>query len=87
MDFDGVELIGKAFGGTDPKICVADINTVSGKNIQQGQDFMSRGLIMGFRNPMAHAPIDSIVPTIFSDIDCLNILSLTSYLITRINKK
>lgn len=84
---DGVELTGKAFGGSDPQICVADISTITGQNIQSGQEAMSRGLILGFRNPMAHAPIDTIIPTVFTEIDCLNILSLTSYLITRTNKK
>lgn len=87
IDADGTELIGKVFGGTAPKICVADITSTTGKNIQQGQDFMSRGLIMGFRNPMAHAPIDRIVPEVFTEIDCLNILSLSSFLIAKINKK
>ncbi|MGI2145105.1 TIGR02391 family protein [Shewanella frigidimarina] len=84
---DGVDLTGKAFGGSAPQICVADISTITGQNIQSGQEAMSRGLILGFRNPMAHAPIDTIIPTVFTEIDCLNILSLTSYLITRTNKK
>ena len=87
LDLDGPDLIGKAFGGSDPKIRVADITSVTGKNIQQGQEAMSRGLLMGFRNPMAHAPIDRVVPDVFTEMDCLNILSLTSYLITRTNKK
>ncbi|WP_107331562.1 TIGR02391 family protein [Metapseudomonas otitidis] len=81
---DGVELVGKAFGGTPPIIIVGDQENESGKNLQRGQEALSRGLIMGFRNPINHAPIDSVIPDTFSEKDCLDILSLTSYLINRV---
>ncbi len=84
LKFDGAELIGKAFGTRPPVIQVADVTTDSGDNIQKGQDQLSRGLFMGFRNPLNHSPIDTLVPDTFSEIDCLDILSLTSYLVTRI---
>ena len=84
---DGVQLTGDAFGGKQPRIQVADISTETGQNIQQGQDQLSRGLIQGFRNPINHAPIDSSVPTIFTELDCLNILSLTSYLMTKVDNR
>ena len=32
-----------------------------------------------------HEPIDSAVPGIFSELDCLNVLSLVSYLLTRLD--
>ena len=67
-----------------PLIQVADVDTDSGDNIQKGQDQLSRGLFMGFRNPLNHSPIDTLVPDTFSEVDCLDILSLTSYLVTRI---
>ena len=89
VKFDGTELMGKVFGykkPEQPKICVADLNTDTGNNMQLGQQSMSRGLIEGFRNPAAHTSIDKLVPSEFSEIDCLNILSLTAYLITRVNK-
>ncbi len=88
VNFDGVDLMGKVFGfkrPEKPKICVADINTETGHNMQLGQQSMSRGLIEGFRNPTAHTSIDKLVPKEFSEIDCLNILSLTAYLITRVS--
>ena len=84
---DGTQLVGDAFGGKTPKIQVADISTTSGGNIQTGQEQLSRGLIQGFRNPINHAPIDSVVPAIFTELDCLNILSLISYLMTKVDKK
>lgn len=82
---DGVDLTGKAFSSKNkPYLEINDLNSVTGLNMQQGQDFLSRGLIQGFRNPISHAPLDSLVPTVFSELDCLNILSLISYLMQRV---
>jgi uncharacterized protein (TIGR02391 family) len=82
---DANDLVGRAFTN-NPCLHVSDITTATGKNLQEGQQAMSRGLVSGFRNPMNHAPIDSVVPSIFSDVDCLNILSLTSYLMGKVDK-
>jgi len=82
---DGTDLTSKAFGGNNALIKVANTATESGHNIQKGQEALSRGLITGFRNPVSHAPIDSVVPNTFSELDCLNILSLISYLLTRLD--
>lgn len=84
---DGVELTGKVFSSKNkPFFEVGDISTVTGINLQSGQDFFSRGLITGFRNPVAHAPLDAIIPKIFTEMDCLNVLSLTSYLLERLDR-
>ncbi|GAO96290.1 hypothetical protein PSA5_26250, partial [Pseudomonas syringae pv. actinidiae] len=84
---DGTDLTGKAFSSkADVYIEIDDIKTTTGFNLQNGQDAFSRGLILGFRNPVAHAPLDSIMPKIFTELDCLNILSLTSYLIERVER-
>jgi uncharacterized protein (TIGR02391 family) len=84
---DGTDLTGKAFSAKSPPFLqIGDISTVTGVNLQSGQDFLSRGLITGFRNPVAHAPLDAIVPKIFTELDCLNILSLTSYLLERVDR-
>lgn len=89
LKVDGTDLMGKVFSfsrdGTPPKIAISDLETDSGRNMQLGQHSMSRGLIEGFRNPTAHTAIDKLVPSQFSEIDCLNVLSLTSYLLTRVN--
>lgn len=68
-----------------PDILVADLSTESGWNIQEGQGHLTRGVMAGFRNPMSHQPFDSLVPDTFSRLDCLNILSLISYLTTRLD--
>ncbi|EPM43346.1 hypothetical protein A262_28012, partial [Pseudomonas syringae pv. actinidiae ICMP 19073] len=84
---DGTDLTGKAFSSkADVYIEIDDIKTTTGFNLQNGQDAFSRGLILGFRKPVAHAPLDSIMPKIFTELDCLNILSLTSYLIERVER-
>lgn len=86
---DGMDLVNAVFGSMPfnalPHIQLNNLGTVSEKNIQWGQGFLSRGVIAGFRNPILHAPIDSSVPAIFSELDCLNILSLVSYLVTRLD--
>lgn len=81
---DGTDLA-SVFNGKPPKIKIADISTESGWNIQEGQGHMTRGVMAGFRNPMNHEPFDVLVPGTFSQLDCLNILSLISYLTTRLD--
>jgi uncharacterized protein (TIGR02391 family) len=82
---DGVKLSGDVFGGKVPKIKIADVSKASGYNIQQGQLHLTNGVMTGFRNPINQAPIDELVPSTFSKLDCLNILSLISYLTTRLD--
>lgn len=86
---DGNSLVNKVFGSTPfnlpPRLQLNDLSTESLKNIQEGQGHLSRGLITGFRNPISHGPMDSTVPSVFSELDCLNVLSLVSYLVTRLD--
>lgn len=89
--FDGTDLakvfsVGNKQSPLAPKIKIADIESESGWNIQQGQEHLTRGVMAGFRNPMNHQPLDVVVPGTFSQLDCLNILSLISYLTTRLDK-
>ena len=83
-DRDGTDLA-SFFSVTNPKISICELDTVTGRNIQDGQGHLTRGLMLGFRNPINHAPIEKIVPGKFSELDCLNVLSLVSYLITRLD--
>lgn len=92
-DVDGVELASLFSIGMDkgkvnkyPSIQVSELKTESEINIQEGQQFLTRGLIKGFRNPISHAPMARVVPAVISEVDCLNILSLISYLTTRLDK-
>jgi uncharacterized protein (TIGR02391 family) len=86
---DGGDLVNAVFGSKPfsppPELQLNNLSTDSEKNIQEGQGHLSRGVISGFRNPISHAPIDSTVPKIFSELDCLNILSLVSYLVARLD--
>lgn len=86
---DGSDLVNRIFGSKPfnplPEIQLNDLNTESLKNIQEGQGHLSRGVVTGFRNPVSHGPIDTNVPALFTELDCLNILSLVSYLLTRMD--
>lgn len=87
---DGRALVNGVFGSAPwtppPELQVNDLSTESLKNIQEGQGHLSRGVVVGFRNPISHHPIDTVVPAVFTELDCLNVLSLTSYLFTRLDK-
>lgn len=80
IDEDGTGLANVFSPKDAPTIAINDLSTLSFKNIQEGQGHLTRGLMMGFRNPINHAPINKVVPEIISELDCLNILSLVSYL-------
>ncbi len=68
-----------------PDIQLFKLTKTSERNMQEGQGSLTRGLMQGFRNPINHSPMDSVVPDVFSELDCLNILSLVSYLIGRLD--
>lgn len=67
-----------------PTIQITKLTNDSEENIQEGHAHLSRGLVTGFRNPIQHAPIYTMVPDVFTEIDCLNILSLVSYLMVKV---
>ncbi len=81
LDLDGPQLVDALFPPQNAKLKITPCNTVTERNIQQGQQFLSKGVSIGFRNPAAHEPADKLVPTYFSELDCLNILSTVSYLV------
>ncbi|EOI6869288.1 TIGR02391 family protein [Yersinia enterocolitica] len=83
LDLDGNKLVNQAFSADKPMIKICDTSTETGKNIQSGQRSLSQGVMDSFRNPAAHMPIDKLVPAQYSELDCLNILSLISYLFER----
>ena len=56
------------------------------ENIQQGQFHFSKGTIAGGRNPVAHEEIQDLrVSGLFSEKDCLDLLSLLSHLHGRLD--
>lgn len=86
LKIDGTDLVNTAFSDKTALIKICDTTTETGKNIQKGQRSLSSGVMEAFRNPAAHTPVDKLVPEQFSELDCLNILSLISYLTERLDK-
>lgn len=85
---DGRDLVNDVFNFNAtklPQLQLNDLITETHKNIQDGQGHLSRGVVTGFRNPILHGPMDTNVPGVFSELDCLNVLSLVSYLVTRLD--
>ncbi|MER3376351.1 MAG: TIGR02391 family protein [Allomuricauda sp.] len=86
LDKIGIELMGKSFGPDSEPLKVSDNITDTDKNIEKGQKHMSMGLMSGFRNPSMHEPKDHIYPAIYDDADCLDLLSMMSYLFKKLEK-
>jgi len=80
---DGTELVNFVFSPKEPVIKLCDTSNKTGWSIQSGQRSLSQGVIESFRNPAAHMPLDKLVPEQYSELDCLNVLSLISYLFER----
>lgn len=83
-DKDGTDLA-SLFGTPEPTIRINDRSTDSLRNIQEGHGHLTRGLMAAFRNPMGHAPMGRVVPELITELDCLNVLSLVSYLTGRLD--
>lgn len=55
-------------------------------NIQSGQQRLSQGIIAGGRNPLSHEEHDELrISGLFSEKDCLDLLSLLSHLFKRLD--
>jgi uncharacterized protein (TIGR02391 family) len=61
----------------------------SEKNIDLGHNFLSKGIITGFRNPaLGHTSLTKAqIIKVFSDRNCLDILNTISYLFDRLEKR
>lgn len=92
---DGQALMGAVFGKNNAKLSVtskykridgSDFSDSTKENIEDGQKFMSMGLMAGVRNPLAHEEKKELKTTnLFSEKDCLDILSLISHLFRRLD--
>lgn len=76
----GVSLMGRSFGPDQEPLKVSQNISITDKDIEKGQKHMSIGIMAGFRNPTMHTPKSFIHPAIFDDNDCLDLLSMISYL-------
>jgi uncharacterized protein (TIGR02391 family) len=55
-------------------------------NIEEGQKFLSMGVVSGCRNPVSHEEIADLRDSgLFSEKDCLDALSLLSHLFSRLD--
>ncbi len=64
----------------------SNFTTSTTENIEEGQKFFSMGVFAGVRNPIAHAEIIELKETgLFTENDCLDMLSLLSHLFRRLD--
>lgn len=63
-----------------------DFNTTTIDNIEEGQRWLSVGVMIGSRNPIAHEEISELQESgLFTEMDCLDSLSLLSHLFRRLD--
>jgi hypothetical protein len=56
------------------------------KNLQEGQKFLSTGVVAGFRNPAAHIELQKLKETdAMTFQDCLDALGIVSHLLRRLD--
>lgn len=56
------------------------------ENIEEGQKFLSMGILSGARNPVAHEEVVQLRDSkLFTEKDCLDVLSLLSHLFRRLD--
>ena len=91
---DGQNLMLEVFGQSKVLSVTAKYKKKMGKdfcdstkeNIEEGQKFMSAGMMRGVRNPIAHEEISELHDSgLFIEKDCLDILSLLSHLFRRLD--
>jgi uncharacterized protein (TIGR02391 family) len=81
QEFDGADLMNRAFSLQNPIITLADLSTETGKNIQKGYMQIFAGTITGIRNPKAHDNID------IKGERAIHFLYLTSLLMFKIDER
>ena len=63
-----------------------DFKSSTKENIEEGQKFLSMGIIKGARHPVAHEEIEDLRESgMFSEKDCLDVLSIISHLMKRLD--
>ncbi len=89
-------LMNKAFGKETKQILTVakkykrkngdDFNASTIDNIEEGQRWLSAGIMTGGRNPIAHEEISELHDSgLFTETDCLDLLSLISHLFRRLD--
>jgi len=80
-EYDGADLMNRAFSLQNPIIVLDDLSTETGKDIQKGYIQIFSGAMTGIRNPKAHANI------IISKERAIHFLFLASLLMFKIDEK
>lgn len=63
-----------------------NFQTTTINNIEEGQKFLSMGVVSGCRNPVSHEEIEDLRDSgLFTEKDCLDALSLLSHLFSRLD--
>lgn len=87
---DGYKLMEIAFGKEKDKlIALTARSNESEKNLEEGQKVLSQGIMIGFKNPaVSHTSVTAgRKSSMFTDRDCLDILSIISYLFSRLERR
>lgn len=82
LQTDGAELVKEALGGASPKMQINAYTNPTEQSEQRGFVNLLTGFFGTFRNPVAHAPK---IEWPLSEQDALDLLSLASYIIRRVN--
>jgi len=86
-------MMGEVFGENKPLSVTSKFKKLNGENfssqtkenIEEGQKFLSMGIVKGARNPVSHEEIKDLKESgLFSEKDCLDALSLLSHLFKRL---
>ncbi len=80
-EYDGSDLMNRAFSISNPIITLADLSTESGQNIQKGFMQIFSGSMTGIRNPKTHQNI------IIDEKRAIHFLYLASLLMYKIDEK
>jgi uncharacterized protein (TIGR02391 family) len=80
-DRDGVDLMHAAFSPKKPAILLGDLDTETGRSMQQGYMEIFAGAIAGIRNPKAHENIE------IDDVRAIHHLFVASLLFSKIDEK
>lgn len=83
---DGRELLEKAFGSKKSILLLTDDKTQTEQNLEDGLKQLACGIWTGFRNPVQHELRANLFPSIFTDKDALDLISLISYLLKKVEQ-
>lgn len=84
LSSDGSKLIDESLGGKKPIIKLSDLDTETKISEQKGFVNLAKGLFGTFRNPTAH---EARIEWEMSEDDALDIFSMASYILRRIEKR